>query len=494
MTFNTTLTASASGSGGNSIASFLLGYPQQVSRIVSLFYPHYNTKEPFVFVQDDWRATSNITVNLGVRYDVFSPYTEQDNHLVNVDLATSTILVAGQNGVSRTAGIATDYSNVAPRVGISMTLPDEFVLRGGYGLAYFPGNYMSQSFLKSAPFTSTYGPVISNGASGGTPNLFLRDGVPPPVPTSIAVPSGTFQAEEQNFKNTRTQQYNVFLEKELAGNVLGAGYLGMYQGHLTQYIGNVDLAPAAPGAIQPRRAYASTLPSVSSIPLIASDYLGTYNAFQATFQRRQSRGLTLSSNYTLSHAVVTNAAPWDPSIVERYDSNFDIRHRFVFSANYELPSPGADGTLSHGVLGGWQVNTIYSYHSGTPFTITNGTARSNTGGTDRPNQVSDPHLDNPTTTEWFDVNAFVPQPINTAGNTGSNTLHGPSFRRFDLSVFKNIALTGQARIQLRAEVFNLFNTPSFANPNGAIGPGFGSITSTGNNIPRQMQFAAKFLF
>ena len=142
MTFNTTLTASASGSGGNSIASFLLGYPQQVSRIVSLFYPHYNTKEPFVFVQDDWRATSNITVNLGVRYDVFSPYTEQDNHLVNVDLATSTILVAGQNGVSRTAGIATDYSNVAPRVGISMTLPDEFVLRGGYGLAYFPGNYM----------------------------------------------------------------------------------------------------------------------------------------------------------------------------------------------------------------------------------------------------------------------------------------------------------------------------------------------------------------
>ena len=131
MTFNTTLTDNGAGSGGNSIASFLLGYPQQASRIVSLFYPHYNTREPFVYVQDDWRATSNLTVNVGVRYDVFTPYSEQDNHLVNVNLATSTILVAGQNGVSRTAGIATDYTNLAPRVGFSATLPHQMVLRGG---------------------------------------------------------------------------------------------------------------------------------------------------------------------------------------------------------------------------------------------------------------------------------------------------------------------------------------------------------------------------
>ena len=495
MTFNTTLTDNGSGSGGNSIASFLLGYPQQVSRIVSLFYPHYNTKEPFVFVQDDWRASSNVTVNLGIRYDVFTPYTEQDDHLVNVDLSSSTILVANQSGVSRTANISTDYSNLAPRVGVSWTLPSDVVLRGGYGLAYFPGNYMSQSFLKSAPFTSTYGPVISNGASGGLPNLFLSNGVPPPVATSITPPTGTFQAEELNFKNTRTQQYNVFLEKEFAGNVFGAGYLGMYQGHLTQYVGNIDLAPAAAGAIQQRRAYYATLPGVSSIPLIASDYLGTYNAFQATFQRRQSHGLTLSSNYTLAHAVVTNAAPWDPTVTERYDSNFDIRHRFVFSANYELPFFANGSSVSHAVLGGWQVNGVYSYHTGTPFTVTNGTARSNTGGTDRPNQVSDPTLPDPTIAQWFNTAAFVAQPINTVGNTGSNTLHGPSFKRVDLSVFKNVGVAGDTRLQLRVEIFNLFNTPSFANPNAALGTaGFGTITSTGNNIPRQMQFAAKLLF
>jgi hypothetical protein len=495
MTFNTTLTDNGSGSGGNSIASFLLGYPQQVSRIVSLFYPHYNTKEPFVYLQDDWRATSYLTVNFGLRYDIFTPYTEQDNHLVNVNLATSQILVAGQNGVSRTAGIATDYSNVAPRAGFSATLPHQFVVRGGYGLSYFPGNYMSQSFLKSAPFTSTYGPVISAGASGGIPNLLTKNGVPLPVPTDITVPAGTFQAENLDFKNTRTQQYNLFVEKEVAGNVIGGGYLGWYQDHMTQYIPNMDLAPAAAGAIQARRAFSATLPNVSSIPLISSNYLGTYNAMQLVFSRRQGNGLTLSSNYTLAHAVVTNASPWDVNVTERYDSGFDVRHRVVLLANYELPFFRSASGLVHGILADWQINTAAYYQTGLTYTVTNGTARSNTGGTDRPNQVGNPALSNPTIAEWFDITAFAAQPINTAGNTGSNTLHGPPQRRIDLSLFKNITLTNATRLQLRAEAFNVTNTPSFANPNAALGTaGFGSVTSTGSAISRQVQLAAKLLF
>jgi outer membrane receptor protein involved in Fe transport len=495
MTFNTTLTDNGAGSGGNSIASFLLGYPQQASRIVSLFYPHYNTKEPFVYVQDDWRATSNLTVNLGLRYDVFTPFTEQDDHLVNVDLATSTILVAGRNGVSRTANIKTDYSNLAPRLGFSATLPAKMVLRGGYGLSYFPGNYMSQSFLKSAPFTSTYGPIISTAASGGVPNLFLRNGVPLPVATDITVPAGTFQAERLDFSNTRTQQYNLFIEREVAGNVIGGGYLGWRQDHLTQYIGNMNLAPAAAGAIPARRVFFSTLPNVSSIPLIASDYEGTYNAMQLTFSRRQGNGLTVSSNYTLAHAVVTNASPWDPKVTERFDSNFDIRHRVVLSANYELPFFQSEGGLAHNVLGGWQVNTVAFYQTGLAFTVSNGTARSNTGGGDRPNQIGEPVLDNPTIDQWFNIAAFAAQPVNTVGNTGANTLHGPPQRRIDLSVFKNITLGARTRMQLRAEVFNVTDTPSFANPNAAFGTaGFGSITSTGSAIPRQTQFAVKFLF
>ena len=120
--------------------------------------------------------------------------------------------------------------------------------------------------------------------------------------------------------------------------------------------------------------------------------------------------------------------------------------------------------------------------------------RTSAGG-DRPNVVGDPELDNPTISQWFHTAAFVAQPINTIGNAGRNILHGPPQRRLDLSFFKNIGLTSAASLQLRAEIYNLTNTPSFANPNAALGaPGFGSITSIGNSIPRQMQFAAKLLF
>ena len=127
--------------------------------------------------------------------------------------------------------------------------------------------------------------------------------------------------------------------------------------------------------------------------------------------------------------------------------------------------------------------------------MSNGTARSNTGGGDRPNRIGDPNLDNPTIAQWFNVAAFAAQPVNTIGNTGNNTLHGPPQRRIDLSVFKNVPLSATTRLQLRAEVFNVTNIPSFAAPNSAFGnAGFGSITSTGNAIARQMQFAAKLLF
>jgi hypothetical protein len=361
-------------------------------------------------------------------------------------------------------------------------------------LSYFPGNYMSQSFLKSPPYTFSYGPVISNGASGGTPNLLLSSGTPLPVIGDITVPSGTFQAEALDFKNTRVRQYNVVVEKEIAGNVVGAGYVGWSADRYTQYLANVDLAPAGAGPIQPRRAFAATLPNVSQISLISDGYEAAYNAMQLTFQRRARAGLTLSSSYTLAHATMTNAAPWDTTIVEHYDADLDVRHRVVLSANYELPFFRQGGGVLAGVFGGWQLNAIGSWQTGLPFTVGNGAARSNTGGTDRPNQVGDPQLDDPTIQQWFNVQAFAAQPINTAGNTGRNTLHGPQQRRLDLSLFKTVGLRGPVRLQLRAEAYNVTNTPSFANPNANFGTaGFGSISST-VLIPRQMQFAVKVLF
>ena len=139
-TFNPNLTRSATGQGGHSVASFLLGLPTTVLRNHTPFEPMYHTNEPSLFVQDDWRATDWLTINLGLRYDVSAPYTEENDQLSNLDPFTGTLYVAGQNGASRTAGVKTDYSNIQPRFGFAATLPHRMVVRGGYGLAFVPSN------------------------------------------------------------------------------------------------------------------------------------------------------------------------------------------------------------------------------------------------------------------------------------------------------------------------------------------------------------------
>jgi hypothetical protein len=343
---------------------------------------------------------------------------------------------------------------------------------------------------------STFGPVTSNGASGGVPNLFLSDGLPLPAPTDAVNLAGTIIGVEQNFKSTRVQQFNLIAEKELSGNVIGAGYVGSRGAHVAFAVPNLDLAPAAAGAIQARRTYAAQLPNVTTIGMFASDFQSRYNALQLVFQRRQRAGLTFSSNYTLAHTTWTAPTPNDVNVIEEFDADFDIRHRFVLSANYELPFGRSLAGLPKGLLSGWQINGVAYWQTGLPFTVTNSTVRSNTSaGGDRPNVAGDPTLADPTIAQWFNISAFTVQTINTIGNAGRNILHGPPQRRLDLSLFKDIRLSQSARLQLRVECYNVTNTPNFANPNAALGAGgFGSITSTGNSIPRQMQFAAKLLF
>jgi len=494
--FTTAVTDNGAGTGGSSIASFLLGFPSTVARTHTLFDPHYRTKEPSLYVQDDWRATPWLTLNAGLRYDVFTPLTEDTNHLANIDMSTLKIIQAGVNGVSETAGVNTDYSNLAPRFGFAATLPHAMVLRGGWGLSYFPGNYMSQSLMKNPPFVGTYGPVTSNAVSGLTPNLRLSDGLPLPTPTDAVNPSGTIIGVAQDFKNTRIQQFNVIAEKEFGGNVFSAGYVGSRGAHVAFVVPNLDLAPAAPGAQQARRTYFAQLPGVTTIGMFASDFESTYDAMQLVFQRRHRNGLTIGSNYVLAHTQWTQPSPNDVNVIERFDADFDIRHKFVFTANYELPFGQSLTGAAKQLLAGWQINGVAYWQSGLPFNVTNSTARANTSaGNDRPNLVGDPELSNPTVDQWFNVAAFAPQTINTIGNAPRNVLHGPPQRRVDLSLFKDFGLSAGTKLQLRIECYNITDTPSFANPAAALGAaGFGSITSIGNSIPRQMQFAVKLLF
>ena len=495
-TFDSLATNNGAGVGGNTIASFLLGYPSQVVRAHNPFEPAYHTNEPYGYVQDDWRATSWLTLNIGARYDIFTPFTEESNKLANFDPASKKMMVAGQDGVSRSAGVKTDYTNVAPRFGFSASLPAQMVLRGGWGLSYFPANVASPSYLKNPPFTANYGPVINNAASNGTPNIRLADGLPPVVNNTLDNLSGALIATAVDFKSNRIQQFNLMVEKEFAGNVVSAGYVGS-RGARIATNPNINLAPAAAGAVQPRRPFASAYANVSNIAVFLNQGESRYDAMQLVFQRRYRAGVSFNAHYTLAHATTLAPSTWDYTVLEWSDSANDIRHRTVATANFELPWGRDLKGVAGGIVAGWQVNLSAYWQGGLPFAVTNAAARMNTGGADRPDMVGDPELkaSERTLARWFNTAAFVAQPQFVAGNSPATALHGPSNRSVGLSFFKDFGLSGSAKLQLRAEIYNLTNTPNFVNPNSQLGnPAFGSISSTGNSTPRQMQFAAKLLF
>ncbi len=293
------------------------------------------------------------------------------------------------------------------------------------------------------------------------------------------------------------------LEKEFGGNVVSAGYIGARGDRLQQGV-NFNLAPPGPGAIDPRRPYAPLYPRMANATVLMNVASSTYNAAQFVFNRRYKDGLTLTTHYTWAHAQETRLTPWDFSLSETGDTpNFDIRHHWVLTSNYELPWGKNLTGIAHGFLSNWQLNASASWQSGVAFTIVNAASRTNTGaatggvGPDRPMLIGNPVLpkSQQTIQRWFNTDAFAAAPQFTPGNIGYSLLHGPAQRRLDLSIFKDLPVSESSKLQLRAECYNVTNTANFYLPDNNFGSsGFGSISSTGNSIPRQMQFGIKYLF
>ncbi len=503
-TFNTNLTENLAGQGGHTMASFMLGYASQIQRVHSPYRPSLWVPEPNFYVQDDWRTTSWLTINLGLRYDIYSPYQEAQNLLSNFEVlgvTTPRLLPAGEGDVDRHANIKTNYDNIQPRMGFAATLPAQTVLRGGYGITYFPMNIASPFDMKNPPIVPTYGPITSSGdATGsGAGNIQFSNGLPP---FSTARPStelkdlvGNITAVDLNFKSTRMHQFNVLVEKELAGNVVTAGYIGA-RGQRVNAGQNLNLAPIGPGNVQARRPYNSIMPGVPGITVQQAMLDNRYDAFQLQFQRRLSRGLSVNAHARWSHGTEESLLAWDQFSTEWREVGQDIGHSYVLQANYALPWGNDMTGVTKAALGGWQINAVANWQGGTAFGVTNSTQRAGTGGGDRPNVVGDPVLpmDERTVQRWFNTAAFVAQPQFTVGNApATGQLWGPPQRRFDLSFFKDFAMPRSSTLQFRYEIYNIFNVVNFQNPASALGNAtFGTLSSTGNSVPRQMQFALKY--
>jgi Carboxypeptidase regulatory-like domain/TonB dependent receptor len=493
---------------GSPLADMLLGLPTS-SLIDSLTYFGNRQHVASVFAQDDYKVTSSLTLNLGLRYDHASPIVEAHDQQSNFDFSTGQIIVAGKNGASR--GLTEmDKLNFAPRIGFAYSpfADHKTVFRGGYGIFYSPQEIRTAGGLQLAyniPFW--FEPSwVSNGI---TPALTVAQGFPKLDPAQAVDPPVT--SVDSRLRSPYYQHWNFGIERALPGQIaFEIAYAASKGTHLQVLVDHNQVRTPGPADVQPSRPY----PQFGPFTSIENHGNSTYHSLQLKANKRLSHGLTFLSAFTFAKSIndqpeICCAQPWPQNSYdlrsEKGRSDFDQRRRWVNSFDYELPFGKGQAMLNSSrasdlVLGGWHLGGILSFGSGFPFSPLLGYDPSNTGsqGLVRSNRVANGNLpaSQRSPDNWFDLNAFPLPNDFTFGNAGRNVLEGPGSIFSDMSLRKQFAITENQRLEFRAEFFNVLNHPNFAQPDNFIDDGPGSaavITSTAAPM-RQIQFALKYSF
>jgi outer membrane receptor protein involved in Fe transport len=503
---------------GNAFADFLLGLPATAS--VGVGDPLVNGRawRTGAYVQDDWRVTPHLTMNVGLRYELLTPPTDTTNRLSNLDLATGNIILPCDAGkpsakadlakfpsftfvCNDTVGLGTgltrtDKNNWGPRLGFAYsTDSNHLVVRGGYGVFY---SYPPMAVRIGTPsFSIPFFSQITATNSATSPATTATVLATPAVAAFAGQPFST------DYRAGRTQQWSVGAQRQLGSSrVVEVNYLGSHGDDLySQELPNQAVPGAGP--VNARKLF----------PLLAANLIwsgpigrSNYDAMQLRFEQRTHRGLGFVVHYTLSNArdtasnLLSNAA--NPSVpqnsrdvdAEYSRASFDARHRFVASGLYQLPFASGRSGLNR-LAGGWDLSWALTLQSNTPFSPIVPTDRSGSGGfADRPDQIGNPNdIDERTAARFFNTAAFQLQAAGTFGNAGRNTIDGPGYKSLDVAVLKNIAIAAEHRLQLRLEVFNALNNVNFLIPNRNFGtPQFGTVTAARD--ARSMQLGVKYLF
>lgn len=530
---------------GNSVASFLTG---QVGRFSIDAQPQAIKPRAAIaefFVQDDWRVSRRLTLNLGVRYTLNFPSTVDGDQGAVFNLNTQKLDYLGQNGFSRSARDL-ERTNFGPRVGLAYQVTPSFVIRSGYGLTWIEQAGITTPFTTPLfPFIQTLGQqsldnirpafVLSQGPTVqvGTPNADsgLGQGV-----FGVQRNNGSGYAQQWNFTLQKTFGQNWSMEVGYAGSKLtrlGVPDVNMNQltveqlglgAQLTRQVTNPFYGQIPPNTSLggPSIAYNQLLrpfPRFTSVTLYRNNTgHSTYHSFQAHLEKRFSRGFTWTSAYTFSRLIDDAGAVFDSAILtgpvtnyqaadsynkrlEKDVSTGNIPHVFSTGVVYQLPfGRGRAHSLSgwkDWVAGGWQAGAIARLQSGSPIAVTQATNLNAFAGfgIQRPNRVADPTLpgDQRSTTRWFNTSAFTQAAQFTIGNSSRNPVVGPGYRAADVMLGKTFAITERWRSEFRAEAFNVTNTPPLGAPNGSFGsPAFGTITTALD--PRVFEFVLKMQF
>jgi hypothetical protein len=511
LTFNGAYTQlpSARGNTGAPFADLLLGLAQ-TGTVGSRIVAEESGKVYAAYVQDDWKVSSKLTLNLGIRYEVATPFVEESNHMANFIYAPGspnygTIVIAGQNGNSRQL-INTDVNNIAPRFGFAWQPLSKTVVRGGYGIFYGQDE--------------GYGVVAR---MVGNPPFFVQVAFPSDQLNPLLTLSGGFPANAIDPKNAMNpsavaypassplpyvQQWGLNVQQELPGHwILEAGYVGNL-GVKMNGARDLNQPPPGPGAINPRRAF----PTYGSIRAIEPLDRSIYDGLNVRAEHRFAHGFSTLVAYTWGHVIDLASAingeddysvlPQNSAnlVAERANASYDIRQRLAISYIWELPfGPGKQWVNSGwtgAVFGGWSIQGVTETESGHPFNITISTDASNTGATERPDRLRSGYLpsDQQTINRWFDPTAFVLPAQFTFGNTSRNALHGPGRLNFDIAIHRQFRIAERLRLTFRAEAFNAFNHPQFNNPNGTIGSALAGVISSTIVPQRQLQLGLRLTF
>lgn len=509
-------------SQGAGFATLLLGYSTGGTRGF-LLEPYYMTnQEHSAFVQDDIKVNNRLTLNLGLRYEVYVPDVEIRNRLVNFDPVNLRLVYAGEDGTSRTAGKETKFGNFGPRVGFAYDLfgDTRTVLRAGYSISHFPEPHSASSLLgQQVPYTvsQTYSPETNPLGTD-----FLSGRVPTidnPFPAIQLVKPRT--TEELNRANPRVvghsfenlipyaQSWNLDIQRQLTDTLaVDVAYVGGRGIHIPIFFNINEVLPGT--GTQASRRLIQPLSNVSEILQADPRNMSTYHSGQAKVTKRFADGLQFLFSYTFSKvldfggsAASGGGAVGGPQTFTniragRGPAGFDVKHRAVISYVYELPF-GANRKFASGnsvvnaIIGDFQLSGITTLTTGRPFTVFLNQGVNN-GAPSWPNRIGSGELDNPDPERWFDTTAFVAPPANTYGNSARGVLYSPGHVNFDTTLQRNFPLGEQLRLRFQVDAFNLFNTPAFGFPNANIGsPTVGRITTTvGDN--RILQFALRLDF
>jgi len=515
-------------------AAFLLGQLNQFTQGSGQFFGNRN-KFFGLYFQDDFHASRRLTLNLGLRYEPFFPWQSQDGRVMLFSPAAyqsgtisrvftnapKGLLFQGDPGVPKW-GYRGDYGNFAPRVGFAYDVfgDGKSSLRGGAGMFYdthFAG-INGQNWGSTTPFsTSLIQMPVSGPFSDPYRGIVNPFPAPNPAPSNYVFPKPTaaygFDASK-SFVIPLIYNWNLTVERQLATSwLLRAAYVGSHGSHLAEYI---QLNPAVPGSgpLNARRIFQP----FGLIGVFEQDVNSSYNALQASLEKRLSRGFTILANYTYSkslddqpnnQAVVQmninlpdlSTIPWNMPGRHRMDygpSQFDRTHRFVVSYVWSLPGLATTNQLARALIADWQLTGLAAAQTGGPLTTVAGTDQSKTGlNADRAVQIGSPYGGNACGSTPHCVNYLNPlafqSPPTGFGTTRKGSLRGPGYFNWDMGLGKTFPLPGESvRLQFRAEYFNVFNRANFSDPKVSLSGGFGQIL--GAQDPRIGQLSLKLTF